>query len=385
MPVSQKAHFSNHVQARFAVRVVFKSLVLFLIINLGFGLVDPVPFLGQHSIYNHLIPGRQRLPYGDNPSRAYSLSLYQLDAMFASHLLAAGPKPVDEFRIILIGDSSTWGYLLHPDETLSAHLNRAGLQMPDGRTVRVYNLGYPVMSLMKDLLILSRAGQYQPDLVVWLLTLESFPYDKQLFAPLLQHNPQPVRSLIQNYQLNLNSNDPGFVNPGFWDRTLLGQRRTLADLLRLQLYGVLWAATGIDQDIPANFLPRMEDLPADQNFHNLQPPHLEQADLAFEILEAGVQSAGQTPVLIVNEPVFISRGENSAIRYNFYYPRWAYDDYRVLLAERSVQEGWHYLDLWNVIAGNEFTNSAVHLSPAGSAELAGLIASAILEGPWAIP
>jgi hypothetical protein len=385
MPVSQKAHSSSPVQARFAGRVLFKSLVLFLIINLMFGLVDPIPFLGQLSVYNHLFPGRQRLPYGDNPSRAYNLSLFQLDAMFASHLLAAGPKPDDEFRVILIGDSSTWGYLLHPDQTISAHLNGAALETPDGRTVRVYNLGYPVMSLMKDLLILSLAGQYQPDLVVWPLTLESLPYDKQLFAPLLQHNPQPVRSLIQNYQLNLNSNDPGFVTPGFWDRTLLGQRRTLADLLRLQLYGVLWAATGIDQDIPENYTPRMEDLPADLSFHHLQPPHLEQDDLAFEILQAGIQSAGQVPVIIINEPIFISQGENSDIRYNFYYPRWAYDDYRKLLAERSVQEGWHYLDLWNVIDGDEFTNSAVHLSPAGSSELAGLIAEAIVEGPWATP
>lgn len=385
MPVSPKASPSSLNQPRFAFRVLLKSLALFMIANLLFGLCDPVPLIGRISLYNHLIPGRQRLPYGDNPSRSYNLSLFQMEAMFAAHLLAAGPKPVDEFRVILIGDSATWGYLLHPDQTLAAHLNAAGLQMPDGRTVRVYNLGYPVMSLMKDVLILSQAAQYQPDLVVWPLTLESFPYDKQLFAPLLQHNPQLVRRLIENYQLHLNSTDPGFVNPGFWNRTLLGQRRTLADLLRLQFYGVLWAATGIDQDIPDNFTPRMEDLTAELSFHNLEPPHLSQADLAFDILKAGIHSAGRAPVLIVNEPMFVSQGENSDIRYNFYYPRWAYDDYRVLLAERTVQEGWQYLDLWDVIDGDEFTNSAVHLSPAGSAELADLVAPAILEGPWASP
>lgn len=383
MPVSPKSPSSRPHQTRFAVRVLLKTLALFLIVNLFFGWVDPVPLIGRISFYNYLFPGRQRLPYGDNPSRSYNLSLFQLDAMFASHLLAASPKPATEFRVILIGDSSTWGYLLHPDQTLSAYLNAAGLQTPDGRRVRVYNLGYPVMSLMKDLLFLSQASQYQPDLVVWNLTLESFPYDKQLFAPILQHNPQPVRSLIKQYQLNLDSSDPQFVDRGFWDRTLLGQRRTLADLLRLQLYGMLWAATGIDQDIPADYTPRMEDLPADQSFHDLQPPVLSQDELAFDILQAGIQSAGPTPVIIVNEPIFVSQGENSDIRYNFYYPRWAYDDYRLLLNERSRQAGWYYLDLWNVIDSNEFTNSAVHLSPAGSSELAGLIAAAILEGPWA--
>src|SRR4030067_829182 len=65
--------------------------------------------------------------------------------------------------------------------------------MPDGRQARFYNLGYPVMSVMKDLLILSYAIRYQPDLILWPLTLESMPYDKQLYPPLLQNNPQPAR------------------------------------------------------------------------------------------------------------------------------------------------------------------------------------------------
>ncbi len=385
MKAPQKISIYNHEQVALAVRILAKALALFLLINLLFGLVNPVPWFGRLSLYNHLFPGRQRLPYGDNPSRAYNLSLFQLDGMFASHELAAGPKPDDEFRVILIGDSSTWGFLLQPDQTLSASLNAAGIQMADGRMLRAYNLGYPVMSLMKDLLILSRAGSYQPDLIIWLVTLESFPYDKQLFPPLLQHNPGPVRSLIQKDHLNLDANDPGFIHPSYWDRTLIGQRRTLADLLRLQLYGVLWAATGIDQDIPANYTPRLEDLPADQSFHDLQPPHLEPSDLAFDILQAGIQSAGQTPVIIVNEPMFISQGKNSDIRYNFYYPRWAYDDYRALLAEQSAAHGWRYLDLWNAIDGQEFTNSAVHLSPAGSAQLANLIAAEIRQNSGTIP
>jgi len=373
----QKATPRHPISPVFAFRVLAKALVLFLILDLLFGLFNPVPWLGSLSLYNHLFPGRVRLPYGDKPSLAYNLSLFQLDAMFASHELSAGPKPDDEFRVILIGDSSTWGYYLQPDQTLAANLNAAGIKLADGRSLRAYNLGYPVMSLMKDLLILSHAKQYQPDLIVWLMTLESFPYDKQLYPPLLQHNPEPVRSLIQTYQLHLNPADPGFVEPGFWGETLIGQRRTLADLVRLQFYGAMWAATGIDQDIPATYTLRMEDLPADQGFHNLVPPHLKPSDLAFDILQAGIHATGQTPVLLVNEPMFISQGENSDIRYNFYYPRWAYDDYREMLADQSQNHGWHYLDLWNAIDGNEFTNSAVHLSPAGSARLASLIIAEI--------
>ncbi|HEX7976289.1 MAG TPA: hypothetical protein VF498_17900, partial [Anaerolineales bacterium] len=258
-------------------------------------------------------------------------------------------------------------------------ISDAGYILSDGRRIRAYNLGYPVMSLAKDLLILSYAMRYQPDLIVWPLTLESFPYDKQLFPPILQQNPQAVQALIEQYHLSLNPADSQLAQPSFWDRTLIGQRRNLADLVRLQLYGTMWAATGIDQDIPASYTPRQEDLPADTSFHNLQPPHLTAADLAFEVLKAGVNLAGKTPVLFVNEPMFVSQGKNSDLRYNFFYPRWAYDDYRRLMAEQSAANGWRYIDLWQAADNTEFTNSAVHLTPRGENQFARQLGKAILE------
>jgi hypothetical protein len=378
---------------RFARNVLLKAGALFIIANLLFALLYPLPALGRISIYNRLVPGRQRLPYGDNPEKAYNLSLYNLEAMFASHEISARPKPADEYRVILIGDSSTWGFLLPVDQTLSAYLNTAGLTLvpPDlsgfenpkglsgGKKVRFYNLGYPVMSLAKDLLLLSYAQSYQPDLILWLVTLESFPYDKQLYPPLLQNNPIPLTRLVDAYHLNLNGNDPSLVRPGFRQRTLLGARRPLADLVRLQLYGVLWAATRVDQDIPLSYTLRQEDLADDLGFHNLTPPHLQASDLAFDVLSAGVSLAGPAPVILINEPMFISQGLNSQIRYNFYYPRWAYDDYRQLLAAQSAQNGWNYRDFWDAIPPSEFSNSAVHLTASGNRQLAALVAQAILE------
>jgi lysophospholipase L1-like esterase len=53
------------------------------------------------------------------------------------------------------------------------------------------------------------------------------------------------------------------------------------------------------------------------------------------------------------------------VRYNLLYPRWAYDAYRKQLAEMAAAEGWDYLDLWNVVPEERFTNSAVHLDPQG--------------------
>jgi hypothetical protein len=370
------ASYSNPMQ--FARNVAAKALALFLLIDLLFGLTNPLPALGKISLYNHLFPGRERLPYGDEPQRSYNLSLFQLDAMFASTELAAGPKPGGEYRVIIIGDSATWGFLLPPSQTLAALINTGNYTLRDGRRVRAYNLGYPVMSLAKDLLILSYAVHYQPDMIVWPFTLESFPYDKQLYPALLQHNSQAIGRLIQEYELPLNAEDAQLLQPGIWDRTLVGSRRDLADLWRLQLYGVMWAATGIDQYIPETYTPRMEDLPADLSFHNLKAPHLQTSDLALPILQAGLKMAGSTPVLLFNEPMFISQGKNSDLRYNFYYPRWAYDDFRQIMGVQSQQSGWNYEDDWNVVPATEFTNSAVHMTPTGESAFAKLVAQRIL-------
>lgn len=366
--------------AHFLRNVVLKAMLLFALVNVLLALVDPLPALGRISAYNVLLPGRARLPYGENPARAYNLSLFNLDAMLASHELAR-PKAADEYRVLVMGDSSVWGFLLPAEDTLSAYMNAAGQRLDDGRRVRVYNLGYPILSVTKDLLLLSRLKAYAPDLIIWMVTLESLPADKQLFPPLVQNNAAEVRALIARHGLSLDPADPSFVDPSLWDRTLLGRRRALADLLRLQLYGVPWAATGIDQDIPATFTPRMEDLPADTTFHGLTGPELRPADLALDVLAAGVAEAGDTPVIFVNEPMFVSQGENSDLRYNFFYPRWAYDGYRRLLAAEAAQRGWTYVDLWDAVPSSEYTDSAIHLTPAGSALLAQRVGDLIKELP----
>jgi hypothetical protein len=87
-------------------------------------------------------------------------------------------------------------------------------------------------------------------------------------------------------------------------------------------------------------------------------------------LKTGMIIAGDTPVVLVNEPMLISAGKNSDIRYNFFYPRWAYDQYRAMLTAQSKKNNWAYVDLWDAVPANEFTNSAIHLTPLGEAQLA---------------
>jgi hypothetical protein len=349
--------------------ILLKATLLFVMFNLAFIFMNDIP-LGKVSFYNVLFPGRERFPFGET-RESYNLSLLDLDAMFASHVLAGTEKRLDEYRVLLIGDSSVWGTLLTPEQTLAGQLNSSAISAC-GKTVRAYNLGYPTISLTKDLMILDQAKQYQPDMVIWLTTLEAFPKDKQLTSPIVANNAGRVRVLITNYQLPLNPNHPALVQPSTWEQTFVSQRRAVADLFRLQFYGALWASTGIDQVYPQNYERAQTDLEASDDFHGLTS--LENA-LAWEVLDAGMSIVPTS--LLVNEPMLISDGLNSDIRYNFFYPRWAYDEYRQRLAEHAARRNWRYLDLWDLVPAGEFTNSAIHLTPAGETLLANTIAEAI--------
>jgi hypothetical protein len=362
---------------KFLRNVLIKGLVLFLVVDLIFITINPA-LLGRPSLYNIIFTGRKRFPFGEESSKSYNLSLFNLDAMFASLGLAGTPKPSNEYRIIVIGDSSIWGTLLRPEETFSGQMNAAGVSLC-GKKISVYNLGYPTISLTKDLLVLDYAMRYHPDLIIWSVTLEAFTIDNQLSSPIVANNASRVRSLITQYNLQLNPNDPVLVQPTLWDNTFIGQRRALADLFRLQMYGVLWSATGIDQTYPTDYQHTQRDFNTDVTFHNMYPPTLDVSKLAFTELEAGLRMVGKTPILLINEPVYISDGKNSDIRYNYFYPRWAFDQWRQMMEVHSKEAGWKYLDLWSIVPFGEFTNSAIHLTSTGESILVGQVKKYILE------
>ena len=366
-PMTEDKPTQSKSTAQFIRNVLIKGVLLFLLVNFAVSLIPVGNILGKLSLYNLVWPGRARLPFGENPAEAYNLSLYDLEAMFASHEVNAGKKPADEFRIILIGDSATWGTLLEPQDTLSGLINADGLATSDGRTVRAYNLAYPSMSLAKDLMILEKAMTYEPDLIIWPVTLQSFPNQIQIQTPLVANNAQRVIPLIDSFDLPLQAHLSEFTQLTTWDRTLIGRRRTIFDALQLQFYGLKWAATVIDQTYPSDYVPAQRDFEAeDTAFAGWESGPLPADQLLTGAFSAGTTLAGDVPVLVINEPILVSTGVNSDIRYNFFYPRWAYDQYRQLMTGLAAEADWTYLDLWNAVPEAEFTNSAVHLTPSGS-------------------
>lgn len=359
-------------------RVLGKAVLLFVIANLLFAWFDPP--VQKLSAYNTLFPGRLRFPFGRG-LEDYDLTVDELDAIFAAHVLTAAPKPADELRVVVLGDSSIWGELLTARDTLPAQLDAAGLTC-GGRTLRFYNLGYPHPFALKDLVILQQAMAYEPDVILWPLTLNTLRIKDP--NPFMLTNAAQAGAIVEQYYLPYDLSLLQTPAPSFGEQTLVGQRKRLARLFLEQWLGFYWAA-GLEPDFAAKQIPSVEnDLSDKVNFGELKPPANVQEVLLFETLEVGMKIAGQVPVLFVNEPMFIATGKNSDLLYNEFYPRWAYDQYRALLMAYTAKAGVPYLDAWNALPNTSYTDTALHLSPAGEAAFAELLIPFILENACAV-
>lgn len=367
-------------------RVLVKAALIFAALNLLFAWWNPP--VGKLTAYNWLWNGRVRFPYSESPqfySQDYNIPVIQdFDAMFGAHVISASEKPADEFRVILLGDSATWGGHVTPEHMLASEINRLNLTTCDGRTIKAYDLGYPWPSTVRDLLILDYAKRYDPDMVLWLVTLHSFekkPADREFLVP----HAERMAQVIAEYDLKLPKvYSEEVAEPTFWDKTIIGQRERLKSLLLNQVYGLMWTATGIDNAnaLPRDLPPLPQDVEADVSYFDYQSPAeapVLARSLMVDVVRVGNEIAGRAPLVVVNEPIFIVSGENSDLRYNHIYPRWAYDAYRLALADWMGAQGYPYFDYWNALPASEFSNDMAHRDNDGEARFAELLTPVLQE------
>jgi hypothetical protein len=356
-----------------ASRVLLKALGLFVLLNFLYVLIAPQR--GSVSGYNLLFPGRTRLPFGV-AGDPYSVTVDDVDSMFSSHLIAA-PRAQNEYRVVLIGDSSVWGEGLGAYQVISEQWNHMGVEC-GGKTIRTYNLGYPHPSVVKDLVILDKALEHEPDLVIWFVTLNTLI--SQRVNPFLVANRERTVNVLNSYEISFRQGRKlALKEPNFFEKTLIGQRSNLARGIKLQLLGFIWTATGADsntmpQDDPPDFA--FDD---DRRYRGMEPPQDISSLLLFSALSAGQDMAGATPVLIVNEPVYLAPGADRMVRYNAVYPRWAYDQYREAMSVQARRSGWDYLDLWDAIPPQYFLDASLHLGAEGERLLIEKISPALLS------
>jgi hypothetical protein len=272
----------------------------------------------------------------------------------------------------MLGDSSIWGYLLQENQTQAACLNQLNLTTPSGRKVHVYDLGYPKLTVMKDFLILRHAMAYKPDLIIWSTTLASLYPSDQLGFEVITDQYDELASVVDQYHFKLYQWPlPSEKVPTWVDRTFFGQRQALANWLRYQLYGLPWAATDIDHAVPKLVTPHPTDLGNSDQMLLVEPMLMHvsgnhallEQDLSLDIVKAGIQTAASdnVPVMLINEPMY--RSPDNQVRWNYYYPKWAYDSYRDVMKTVTAREGWSYLDLWDAVPNDQFTDTDFHMTP----------------------
>ena len=340
-------------------RVLVKGLFLFVLVNLLYAIVDP-PL--ESSAYNAVFTGRERLPF-DGQLVPYSVMVDDIAIMLASHSVSA-PKDADEFRVLLIGDSSVWQEEVPIPETFTAYWNAQGLQCAGGR-MRFYNLGYPHPSVIKDLVIMKEAMSTDPDLVIWFITTNTIM--PRRVNPFITANHEKTLQILDSYSLSLTGEEELRARAdGLLSRTIVGERSLLARWFKLQVLGVTWSATGLDYHDPveSHAARPANDLSDSAEYLGVKFMEDLSGRLLFSAIQAGHDIAGTVPILLVNEPIFIPQGENSDIRYNETYPRWAYDQYRDALTSEASRQGWYYADLWDVVPP-EYFSTTLHLTAEG--------------------
>ncbi len=351
-------------------RLLLKAVVLFILANLLFAAWNPP--VGRISVYNTLLPGRTRFPFGEGIVDS-NITVDDMDAMFASHVISV-PKAPGEYRVVILGDLSIWGTLLRANETLDAQLNRTSFACT-GKTLRFYNLGYPHPSVLQDLFILNRALQYQPDLVIWPVTPNSLR--TKTINVFLMENYEQVKAFIKEKNLGYRFAGIQPQPPTFFDRTLIGQRNQLSRLFLLQSLALPWASTGLDMNPASTYQKLSNDLGGSLDFGNLHPGSNLRRALLLNYLKTGVRMSADVPLLFVNEPMYLPTGKNTDKRYNAMVPHWAYDQYRQIMSQQMELNGWHYVDLWNIAPPQDFTDYELHLSPQGEQLLAAALKNPI--------
>jgi hypothetical protein len=351
-------------------RLLAKASCAFLAFEVALTSVPP-PF-GARSSFDILHLQRERFPLSTLPSVDDALDVGNLDAMFAAHVVSR-PKQASEFRVLVLGDSAAWGLRLSSSQTLASQLN--GLDLACGsNSLRFYDLSFPRPSASKDLMILDKAVAYQPDLIVWFITWYTLMPKARDDHWLITQNPAEFAKLAERFDFL-----PKDYRAPSLPELIVRQNRSLFRVTRFQLYPFITLATGRDQIIgePAD-LP--SELSPDTTFEGLKPPSLRQKQVSLDQVDDFYKLAGSVPVILINEPMLIVQGQpNSDVRYNNYYPRWVYDQYRKYVQDAATENAWNYLDLWAAMPAPYFEDTPLHLTPAGQKLFAQSLAPEILK------
>jgi len=306
--------------------------------------------------------------------------LFWLELLLRQHEVCWRAEP--EARIFVFGNSGPTGFPLPADQTFVEILNAAFRQ----RRVpaHLFNLGFNYPYQLKDALIVSAALGYEPDAIVYPLTLDDYQHVAPAFFPglteFMEANLGELNALATHHP-------PGLAEPIAAYQAAHSQRAPPSDpLWKLRQLGS-YVRSGVRRNAVAmsEWLsgrardPRTLTRPPDATYDCTETKRILTTQFKewqrWNILAylAEVQRTRGVPVLILNWPMAANPVGDC---YNARSSLSAIDEFDVWLRDQTTMLGLMYLDLRTELPSNAFLDS-LHLSAEGHRAVAAALQPAL--------
>jgi hypothetical protein len=247
----------------------------------------------------------------------------------------------------------------------------------DGKHVVGYNLAYPGSDWLKDILILKHALKYQPDAIVWLVTAKGAgdqPLPQEPEAHLITRlNAAELPTLARQYALDTWETQRYADTDAWYQRSIFTHGGRYRDWLILLARSMRNAALDAQRDLSQDYMWPGESVTTKPvqpvaEINSTLPGYGVFPNRQWELLRAGQHMANEARVslLIVNEPTYIASGPHTDVNYNSFYERNLYDRFRAALTDFTQQQSMTYLDLWNFLPAEDFSNTSLHYTLDGN-------------------
>lgn len=366
-------------------RIMIKAIVLLLICDaLQIGL-NVASIIEQWAIYKSFTPPTARLGFANQIGDPI---WWRLDALLDAHEIAQ-PKAPDEYRVIFLGDSATFCLYCRSTEAIPQLFTELGATI-DGKRVRAYNLAYPGSDWLKDILILKHALKYQPDAIVWLVTAKGSgdqPLPQEPDAHLITRlNADELPSLARQYNLDTWETRRYADADAWYQQSIWTHGGRYRDWLVLIARSIGNALIYPGKDLTQEYLLPGEPvatkpIQAVAEINSSLPGYDRFPNRQWDLLLAGQRMAQEAhiPLLIVNEPIYVGSGPNSEVNYNSFYERDLFDRFRAAMTDFTQQHNLTYLDLWNRLPPENFSNTSLHYNLEGNRRVAEEVMKALQE------
>lgn len=348
-------------------RIFTKAFIVVIILNFIclVAKFNPVDSITQLNLWGVVGNGRARLVYMSD----FNNGLLPLNSLLATHIIAHTPKKSNEYRVIIIGNSGPFGSGLDDNETLVAQLNGRKILVGDKLLV-AYNLGYPSATVITEAMTIDAVARYEPDFVFSFVTAYMFnnrqAYLDQIY-PFMRSNRPRLEALANRFRL------AEWLSPRLSPRPILSNWIGIHDDGTLPVWFGSLFYPFVSPDLSRTSL-RIANKPMPDKPNNFQDvpgtyPILNDAWLFLNVAQQISITAGAR-FLVVNQPTLVNDGPHSELSYSALYGRTFYDAYHKTIAAYTKENDIDYLDLWQIVPPEHYTDSELHMDADGWAIVA---------------